>query len=367
MPKKQIAPNLLLFTRQNGKSFYIAKFKKNGRAIERSLGSTEDISLRNAKLELARLMLDFNDEAEDLVQNKKDGLSFREAAEQAIKDIALVKQWKTDRSEHQWRQTLNDYAFPVIGDLDVATITRKDVLAVLSPLWFEKAETASRLRMRIEAIINWSIHHNFRTDSNPAVWRGNLEFDLPSRNKVKRTEHHSAMTLDEIKQAVSYCLSHPSPVSAAILFGIATATRVSEFRWARHSEIEGDVWFIPPERRKDTKTYPHRVPLSTLAKMALDMAKGEDFIFVSKFGVIAADSPRLKLIDIIKRPVTMHGCRSTFRDWCAEGGIDRVLAEKSLMHATGNEVEQAYQRADLLEQRRPVMQQWADYLLSSNI
>lgn len=355
----------MLFTRDNGKSFYVAKFKKNGRSIERSLGCTDDVSLKTAKLQLARLMLDFEneDQKEKAPPKKKDGLSFKEATDLAIKDLALVKQWKNERSEHQWRQTLTDYALPLIGNLDVATITREDVLLVLKPIWFEKAETASRLRMRIEAIINWAIRHDYRNDSNPATWRGNLEFDLPARAKVQKVEHHTAMTLEQIKTAVSYCLTHPSPVSAAILFGIATATRVSEFRLAKRSEINGDVWNVPPERRKDTKPYPHRVPLSKLAKKALEMAKGDDFIFVSKYGVIAADSPRLKLIDIIKSPVTMHGCRSTFRDWCAENNIDRVLAEKSLMHVTGTEVEQAYQRSDLLEQRRPVMQAWADFLM----
>ncbi len=357
MTNKQIAPNLILRTRSNGNSFYSARFKKNGKLIERSLGSADLLTLKQAKLALAQLMLEFD------VETKKTALTFKEATERALKDIANVKQWRNAKSEHQWRQTLTDYALPYLGRKDVAEITRDDILDVLMRIWNDKPETANRLRGRIESVMAWCIRRGFRKDSNPATWRGNLEFDLPRRSKVSAVKHHEAMTFDEVKKAVAYCLNHPSPVSAAILFGIATASRVGEFRFARKEEIVKDVWMVPPERRKDSKPYPHRVPLSELAKKAVKMAKGKDHLFVSDFGVIAADSPRLKLVAIVGRPVTMHGCRSVFRDWCAENGIDRVLAEKSLMHATGNEVEQAYQRSDLLEQRREVMQKWAEFLL----
>lgn len=379
--KQQIAPNLLLHTRSNGRSFYIARFKKNGRSYERSLGCAEDITLRTAKLALARLLMDFEEPSEEKKNDHPDGLCFREAFNLAMKDIAAVKQWKNEKSEHTWRQTITDFALPIIGDLDVAGITRDDVLAVLKPIWFEKTETASRLRARIEAVLSWSIRRGYRKESNPAIWKGNLEFDLPMRMKIQPVEHFPAMTGDEIKKVVTYCLAHPSPVSAAVLFGIATASRLSEFRLAKRKEIDGDVWLVPPERRKDKRNYPHRVPLSTLAQEALKMAddalqkkkkgdnsekpkkaNGDDFLFVSRYGVIHVDSPRLKIVDIVGRKVTMHGCRSTFRDWCAENNINQVLAEKSLMHTTGNEVEQAYQRSDLLEQRKVVMQQWSDFL-----
>ena len=205
-------------------------------------------------------------------------------------------------------------------------------------IWETKNETASRVRMRLEAVINWAIRHKYRKLANPATWRGNLEFDLPPVAKVKHVKHHSSMTFEEAKQVVSYLLDHPSVVSAAILFGLATAARVNEFRFAKWEEIDGDTWYVPPERRKDSKTYPHRVPLNQLAKTALSMVDGKkhsEFIFVNGRGnVIALDSPRLKLIDILKKRVTMHGCRSTFSDWCAENGKDPVLREKSLIIAT---------------------------------
>ncbi len=365
--KRQVAPNLFIRMRASGNEYYLGKFKKGGRSYERSLGSTKDMTLRDAKFALARLMLEFDEKKPEEDTRRASGLSFKEAIELAMVDIVRVKQWKTDNSEYLWRRTLQEYAVPILGDINVADITRKDILKVLEPIWFNKTETANRVRMRIEAIMNWCIHNDYRKDSNPAVWRGSLEFDLPSRTKVQQVVHHEAMTNDEIKKVVAYCLEHPSVVGAAVLFGIATAARVSEFRFAKRSEIEGDVWLVPPERRKDSKRYPHRVPLSTLAKKALRMAKKfskKDELFVTDFGLMCADSPRQKIKKIVGRAVTMHGCRSTFRDWCAENGIDRVLAEKSLMHATGNEVEQAYQRSDLLEQRREVMQNWADFLLT---
>ena len=259
------------------------------------------------------------------------------------------------------------YVEPVIGDRKIDDIEREDVLAVLMPIWETKNETASRVRMRLEAVINWAIRHKYRKLANPATWRGNLEFDLPPVAKVKTVKHHGSMTFEEAKQVVSYLLDHLSVVSAAILFGLATASRVNEFRLARWDEIKGNTWYVPSERRKDGKPYPHRVPLNHLAKTALSMVDGKkrgEFIFVNGRGnVIALDSPRLKLIDILKKRVTMHGCRSTFSDWCAENNKSETLREKSLMHATGNEVAQAYQRSDLLEQRRVLMDEWADALM----
>lgn len=362
MSKVRVADCLYKVERTSG-TYYYLRIRRNGKLIERSLGNAEIISLKEAKKEAARLRVELD--ATNNLQ-KDESITVKEACELALKDIARVKKWRTEKSEAQWRSSLSAYVIPKLGKLTIDKIDRDDVLSILLPIWETKNETASRVRMRLEAIINWAIRHNYRKLANPATWRGNLEFDLPPVARVKQVKHHASMTFDEARQAVSYCINHPSVVSAAILFGIATASRVSEFCLAKWEEIEGDTWLIPPERRKDGKPYPHRVPLNHLALLALDMAKKsktEDFIFTGPTGKhIALDSPRLKLISCLKKPVTMHGCRSTFSDWCAETGKSEVLREKSLMHATGNEVSQAYQRSDLLEQRRPLMQAWADAL-----
>lgn len=363
MAKQRVADSIYLVTR--GKhSYYYLRVRRGGKLVERSLGNVELVTLKDAKQEAARLLLDIDTE----IENKPQTLTVKEACENALIDISRVKKWTNPKSLAQWQSSLATYVYPIIGQYNIDKITRREVLKVLLPIWEVKNETASRVRMRLEAVINWAIRHEYRQDANPATWRGNLEFDLPPVSKVKKVEHHASMTFDEARQVVSYCLSHPSPVSASILFGIATASRVNEFRLARRNEIVDNVWIVPESRRKDKKPYPHRAPINSLAMAALDMVKdSEDFLFVNKHGdVICADSPRLKLTAILNRKVTMHGCRSTFRDWCAENGVDRVLAEKCLMHATGNEVEQAYQRSDLLEQRRPVMQKWSDFLFDGN-
>ena len=362
MSKVRVADYLYKIDRTSG-TYYYLRVRRNGKLIERSLGNVEIVTLKEAKREAARLLIEI-DTAPDLPKDKS--ITVKEACEFALKDIARVKKWRNEKSEAQWRSSLSAYVIPKIGNLSIGKIDRNDVLAVLLPIWETKNETASRVRMRLEAVINWAIRHNYRQLANPATWRGNLEFDLPPVAKVKRVRHHASMTLDEARQVVSFCIDHPSVVSAAILFGMATASRVSEFRFAKWDEVQGDTWLIPPERRKDGKPYPHRVPLSSLALLALDMvkkAKAEDLIFTITDGkAMNLDIPRLKLVNILKKPVTMHGCRSTFSDWCAENEKSETLREKSLMHATGNEVAQAYQRSDLLEQRRPLMQAWADAL-----
>lgn len=358
--KVRIAPNLYLWTKPNGLKYYIARFKRNGKQIERSLGNADDVTLREVKMALARLTLTVDDEVKK--EKEKAKVTFGEVLPKALADIAFVKQWKDDRSRRQWEQSLNDYALPVLGPLLIDEITREDVLLVLKPIWFTKTETATRVRMRLEAVFNWAIHKGMRSLANPAVWKTGLEFDLPPPAKIQKTGHHEAMTIEETKKAVAYCLAHPSPVSGAILFTIATAARVSEVRFAMADEIDDDVWMMPPERRKDRKPYPHRVPMSSLARQALKMASKKGLLFTASTKPLQIDSCRLKLVDIVGRKVTMHGCRSTFRDWCAENGKDRILAEKALMHTTGSEVEQAYQRSDLLERRRELMEEWAQML-----
>ena len=328
MAKECITPNLYLLTKANGSRYSIARFKSNGKQIEHSRDNADTISLREAKRSPARVMVGF-DETEK--RPGTESLCFADALPMALNDIAEIKQWRNEKSHLQWEQTLRDFALPLLGPLALSDITRADIPAVIKPIWFTKNETASRLRMRLGAILSWAIHHGYRTDANPAVWKANLEFDLPSKGKVQTVEHHEALTLDEARKVVSYCLSHPSPVSAAILFGIATASRVNEFRLATREEIDGDVWLVPPERRKDGHPLLHRVPLSSLAKKALEMAAAEGPLFVANGRIIASDSPRLKLIAILGRKVTMHGCRSTFRDWCAINGIDHALAEKALI------------------------------------
>ncbi len=171
MAKECITPNLYLLTKANGSRYSIARFKRNGKRIERSLGNAETISLREAKRSPARVMVVF-EETEKRLENKS--LCFADAPPMALNDIAEIKQWRNEKSRLQWEQTLRDYALPLLGPLALSDITRADIPAVIKPIWFTKNETASRLRMRLGAILSWAIlswaiHHGYRTDANPAV------------------------------------------------------------------------------------------------------------------------------------------------------------------------------------------------------
>lgn len=363
---------LYLLVRQDGRSrswILVAKIK--GKKYRRSLGDATIMTIAQAKLEALKMKVrllegDVQTDAEKKAESAaKKKHTFASIYREAIEAKADVAQWKNEKHGAQWFATIETYALPVLGKRDVAEITREDVLEALRPIWKTKTETASRVRSRIEIILDYCIRKGYREKENPARWRGNLEFDLPSESKIKTVKHHEAITLKEVRALVPRFMNSKS--GKAILFGILTASRVQEFCAARWDEIDlrAKVWSVPPERRKDGKPYPHRVPLS---KQTIELLKSlpedDDYLFPGMHSAhISFETPRVVLRKMLGRPVTMHGCRSTFRDWCAEQKADQTLAEKCLMHATGNEVEQAYQRSDLLEQRRPLMQLWADAVM----
>ena len=360
-----------LIVRYEGRSrVWIIQTKVNGKRFRRSLGDATLMTLAQAKIEALKLkarLLEGDTQTQNeakAAQTAPKVRTFSSIYIEAIKAKRDVARWKNEKHAAQWVSTIETYALPVLGRLDVAEINREDVLTVLRPIWQTKTETASRLRSRIEIILDWCIRRGYRTKENPARWRGGLEFDLPSQGKIQTVKHHEAITVTEIRALIPRLLKSKS--GKAILFGILTASRVQEFAAAEWSEVDfkKKVWSVPPERRKDGKPYPHRVPLSSQTLEILrSLPTGDGCIFEGLHSKhINLETPRLMLKKMTGRAVTMHGCRSTFRDWCAETMQNPTLAEKALMHATGNEVAQAYQRSDLLEQRRPLMQAWADAL-----
>ncbi len=300
---------------------------------------------------------------------------FKDVAIEAIKKRAETRQWKNVKHQAQWFNTVKTYAFPFIGKKDIADVTRDDIIKILKPIWRAKTETAIRLRGRLEIILNYAILREWRDSNNPAVWKSNLEFEFPPPASLRRCKHHEAPTVEELKRVVRNFM-HGSIAYKAILFGILTASRTIEFVPARWGEINWatKVWSVPPERRKDKKKEPHRVPLSNQAIELLQSIRGSrimnpnGFIFLSSYGWhITQDTPRIFLQRTLLRSVTMHGCRSTFRDRAAENGKNDVVAEKCLMHATGSTVVQAYQRSDLLKLRRVLLQEWADELFGVTV
>lgn len=367
-----VAPNLILVVRGSSRSF-VFRYTLAGKRREKSLGSANKITVSQAKELVEKFRVGLADGAapitpkESLDKEIKGELTFEDYALETIKKIASVRMWRNAKHKEQWFTTVRAYAFPVLGKKKLSEIKKADILAVLEPLWSTKTETASRVRGRLENIFSYAVADGLM-DFNPALWRGNLDRDLPPASKVQPVKHQEAMPLEELQEKIGCLYPANTRTKQAILFTILTASRVGESVPARWEEIdwENRIWSVPSERRKDQKPYPHRVPLSDQAIELLKSIerKGDHIFGISEESL----GSRYTLTKLLKRltgtTATMHGFRSTFRDWAAENGVPDIVAEKCLMHTTGNAVVQAYQRSDLLEQRREVMQQWADAVFS---
>lgn len=368
--RHSVAPNLNLRVR-DGKRTYVLRYCIGGKRKDKHLGSADDLSLTEAKRLADKLRSELAEgklpqTARDKLAEKlkeADAPTFEKYALEAIEKIASVRVWKNAKHKAQWFATVRAYAFPVLGKKKLSEIKKADVLEVLRPIWSTKTETASRVRGRLENIFSYAVTDGLM-EFNPAIWRGNLDRDLPPPSKIQIVEHHEAMPLDVLQEKISCLYPADTRTRQVILFTILTASRVGESVPARWDEIdwENRIWSVPPERRKDQKPYPHRVPLSDQAIELLNSVekKGEEIFCFNADNLGSRYSLAHLLQQMTNTTATMHGFRSTFRDWAAENGVPDTIAEKCLMHVTGNAVVQAYQRSDLLEQRREVMQAWAD-------
>jgi integrase len=294
----------------------------------------------------------------------KKTLTFAQAAEEYIQ--AHTAGWRDPRAAPQWRASLRDHANPVIGALPVEAIDTALVMQCLSPIWLSKTETASRVRARIEAVLDWARVAGHREGENPARWKSHLQNLLPRKAKVRPVAHHTALHHSEIGAFMAGLRTQDGVAALALRFVILTAARVGEVLGARWSEIDfaAKVWTVPPERMKATQ--PHRVPLSDAALAIVEsmaaMRRNDDYLFPGAAAgrPISASAIRL-VMERLGNRTTVHGMRACFRSWCADHGIARDLAEQCLAHVIGNAVEQAYNRTDLLERRRPIMASWAQH------
>jgi integrase len=277
--------------------------------------------------------------------------------------------WRNPKSPAQWRASLRSYASPRIGMKSVAEILTDDVLAILRPIWATKTVTATRLRGRIEAILDYAKVRGLREGENPARWRGHLELVLASPSAVRAVKHHAALPIDKVPQLMATLGSAAGTAALALRFLILTAARGSEVTGATWAEIDlrDAVWTVPAARMKAKRE--HRVPLSKPVQAILKYAAS----LSSKDKTLVFPGQRrgrpLSLTGLMKalraaggNNATVHGLRSTFRDWCAEHDhTPRELAEAALAHASGSATERAYARSDLLERRRALMSRWADF------
>jgi integrase len=286
--------------------------------------------------------------------------------ETAARDYFKGHEQKWSNAEHrrQFLSSLQDFAFPQIGKIPVAQVDTPAVLEVLKPIWYDKTVTAGRVRNRIEAVLDWATASGYRTGPNPAAWAGHLEAILPAKAKIAKVKHHAALPYADIPDFVAALATRKGIEAKALAFLILTAARSGEVINARRSEIDfvAKVWTVPADRMKARKE--HRVPLPDRALAILKALPTEgDFIFPgARKGRPLGKMAMANLIDAMERDVTVHGFRSSFRDFAAERtNFPREIIEQCLAHSVGNAVEQSYLRTDVLEKRRKLMAMWSSF------
>jgi integrase len=373
----RIATNLYLAVQtgdsKKGRSWiFIYRSPKTGKRRDMGLGSADTVSVARAK-ELAlrhRLALaegrDPIDERRARRPVRENLLTFRQVAELYVG--AHEASWKNPKHRAQWASTLESYAFPVLGDLPVNAVDTGAVMRVLEPIWHEKPETGSRVRGRIEIVLDYAKARHWRQGDNPARWKGHIENLLPKRRALKAIVHHAAVPWRDMPAFWAELADRQDTPAWALRFAILTATRTDETRGAQWGEFDLDakVWTIPPERMKGGRE--HRVPLTAAMCGLLDqlgMVRQGDYVFPgAKLGRPIGTNAMALVLRQLRSGVTVHGMRSSFRDWASEHGVAGEVAEACLAHVVGNKVEAAYRRGDLLEPRRVVMGRWGDFLIT---
>lgn len=353
----------------------------DGRRRETGLGGFPEVSLSEARKRAAGLRQDVRAGIDPLAArtNAREAriieaarsLSFADCAARYI--TAHEVSWRNPKHRQQWSNTLSAYAFPVFGALPVDQVDQAMVMNALDPIWTVKPETASRLRGRIEAILDWASVRGYRKGDNPARWRGHLEKALPARAKTRRIEHHAAVRFSEMPCFWAALAAREGNGADCLKFLVLTAVRSGEARGARWGEIDvGErVWTIPAARMKGGRE--HRVPLSDPALAVLEARRAlsryrlgtADLVFESdlRAGAALSDMTLGAVLKRMGRSETVHGFRSSFRDWAAERtAFPREVAEQALAHTIGDKVEAAYRRGDLFEKRQRLMAGWAQFL-----
>ena len=358
-----------------GTKSWLFRFMRDGKARKMGLGAFHTVSLKLARQKAldCRLKLDAGidpiEERNEAKQARKleaaKTITFKDCADKYI--AAHRATWKNAKHAEQWPATLKAYVYPTLGELSVADIDVGLVMGVLEPIWTEKPETASRVRGRIETVLDWAAARKYRGGENPARWRGHLDKLLPARSKVAKVKHHPALPYVEIAGFMTALQAMEGISPRALEICILTATRTSETVEARWPEFDLDnkMWTIPAERMKAGKE--HRVPLSDRAVeilKALPQDDESDFVFIGdKKGKSLSNMALLMTLRRMERSdLTTHGFRSTFRDWAAEQtAYPNEMVEMALAHTVSNKTEAAYRRGDMLEKRRRLMKDWASY------
>lgn len=364
---------LHLYVKKNGRKYWIYRYCINGKRHDLGMGPYPGIPLSEARAranEYRGLILRGQEPLKLKHSNYQvtpKQISFKEFADDFV--ATNKSQWKNKKHTAQWSNTLRDYVYPHIGTKDLESINTEDILNILSPIWDTKTETAIRIRGRIERILSAAITRGLRKSPNPAIWKGHLQNILPRIKKLSRIKHHPAMPYPQIKSFIQLLRDKECVSALALEFLILTGARTSEVLFAKWSEIDEDVWIIPAERMKAERE--HRVPLSSRCLAIIKVSKslyGESqFIFHRNRKPLS----NMAMANLLKRShpgCTVHGFRSSFRDWVSEETeFSGELAEMALAHSIGSRVESAYRRGDLLNRRRILMDSWQQYCENGTI
>ncbi|MGI3165346.1 tyrosine-type recombinase/integrase [Pseudooceanicola sp. 200-1SW] len=357
---------LYLYVKPSGARSWVLRYQVHGRRRDLGLGAYPDVSLAMARDRAAEARRQIA-EGEDPIAKKRQAKpkTFRDTALELIE--SKRPGWKNAKHAAQWTSTLETYVFPKIGAVQVAKIETSDVISTLTPIWSEKPETANRVRQRIEAVLDYASALGIRSGDNPARWRGHLDHLLPKPKKVRAVKHHPALPHAQIADFMTDLAKREGVAARALAFTILTAARSGETRGMTWAEVDlgAQVWTIPAERMKAAKE--HRVPLSDAALALLgrhgEDLPGEALIFGSdtKPGKPISDMSMAAVLRRMGREgITVHGFRSTFRDWAGETtGFPREVIEAALAHGIKDKAEAAYARSDLFDKRRKLMEAWA--------
>jgi integrase len=360
---------LHLWVKDTGRKYWNLRYTSAGDRKGIGLGAYPEVSLKQARIKAI--------EQRNLINKGVDPMQVKNATKAtalittrlnfqdfALDYIATMRpKWRNQKHGDQWVATVTSYAFPVIGAMPLAEIDTQHVLDILTPIWVSKTETAVRLRGRIERILSAAITRKLRPGGNPAMWKGHLENLLPTPRATDK--HHAALPFGDVPAFMAKLREVDGLSALALEFTILNASRTGEVILARRTEVHGNVWTIPGNRMKAGRL--HQVPLCQrsldLMLIAQSLDPNSQYIF-SRGGKPLSSMAMLMMARRMQAGLTVHGFRSSFRDWVSEEtDHSPEVAEMALAHTIGNKVEQAYRRGNLLERRRRLMQDWESYCM----
>lgn len=364
---------LYLYVNEAGARSWVLRMMVGEKRRHMGLGGYPDVTLAQAREKARQAREEVNTGVDPIAKrrNLASELRAQQLRETTFKQAAAAyidshgDSWRNPKHRAQWNSTLETYVYPVVGNLHVRDVSQEHVMKILEPIWKTKNETASRVRGRIESVLDWATVRGYRSGDNPARWKGHLDHLLPAASKVRKVEHRKALPFSEMPAFMKELRSQAGMAARALEFAILTAARSGEVRGATWAEIDLDakLWTVPASRMKANKE--HRVPLSETAVLllkSLPKLEGNQMVFFAPRGGQLSDMALTQVVRRMQVDAVPHGFRSTFRDWAGEAtNHPRELAEHALAHTLDNKVEAAYRRGDALERRRKMMNDWTKF------